>query len=162
MEETEMRPYRCLLSLLALLTSLGLCGGLAQTDHITAFTGTWKLNLSKSKFNPGPPFKSFTLAFTPDGVRHLDLVGADGQSLNVALPWSDGLEVTPTGQGMEDTKVISKIQGKTVEDTWRRNGTVIEKVHGSISSDGKTLTMNVEGPRLPADTFRNRVVFDKQ
>jgi hypothetical protein len=24
------------------------------------------------------------------------------------------------------------------------------------------LTMNVEGPRLPADTFRNRVVFDKQ
>ncbi len=34
MEETEMNQYRCLLSLLALLTSLGLCGGLAQTDHI--------------------------------------------------------------------------------------------------------------------------------
>jgi len=45
-----------------------------QTQHITPFTGTWKLNLAKSKFDPGPPFKSFILIFTPDGARNLDLV----------------------------------------------------------------------------------------
>src|SRR4051794_26242632 len=39
---------------------------MAQNEHITAFTGDWKLNLAKSRFNPGPPFKSFTLTCTPD------------------------------------------------------------------------------------------------
>jgi hypothetical protein len=42
-----------------------LCGAavvlVAQSEHITAFTGTWKLNVAKSRFNPGPPFRSFTL-----------------------------------------------------------------------------------------------------
>jgi hypothetical protein len=33
----------------------------AQTDHTTAFTGTWKLNGAKSTFNPGPAPKSVTV-----------------------------------------------------------------------------------------------------
>jgi hypothetical protein len=49
---------------------------LSQTGHITPFTGTWKMNLVKSHFNPGPPFKSFAITFTADGTRHLDLIGA--------------------------------------------------------------------------------------
>jgi len=75
---------------------------MAQTEHITPFIGAWKLNLAKSSFNPGPPFKGFTLTFTPDGTRKLDLVGADGQSLKASLPWSDGKEVsviTPSVNG---------------------------------------------------------------
>lgn len=42
-----------------------------QSGHTTPFTGTWKLDLAKSSFNPGPAFKDFTITFTPDGVRHL-------------------------------------------------------------------------------------------
>jgi|WetSurMetagenome_2_1015567.scaffolds.fasta_scaffold664688_1 hypothetical protein len=153
--------YLDLFSSLALLIGCGLLCP-AQTGHITAFTGTWKLNLSKSKFDPGPPLKSFTLTFTPDGTRHLDLVGANGQPLKASLPWSDGKEVTPAGLGMENTRVISRIQGNTVDDTWRRDGTTIEKVHGAVSSDGRTLTMNVEGSGPQGGAFHNRVVFDKQ
>ena len=83
---------------------------LPPSGHTTAFTGTWKLNLSKSKFDPGPPFKSFTLIFTPEGVRHLDLVTAGGP-FKASLPWSDGKEVTPAAEGMENVRVISKIHG---------------------------------------------------
>lgn len=155
-----MRPCRHLLTLLSLLAGLGL-PALAQSGHITAFTGTWKLNPSKSEFDPGPPFKSFTLTFTKDGVRHLDLVGADGRPLKASLPWSDGAEVTPCGEGMENTRVISRIQGKTVADTWSRDGTIIEKVHGTVSPDGRTLTMDVRGPSSHGGTFHNRVVFDR-
>src|SRR3982751_1468942 len=64
--------------------------GAPQIEYITAFTGTWKLNLSQSKFDPGPPFKSFSLEFARDGVRHLDLIGPDGKRVTVSLPWSDG------------------------------------------------------------------------
>jgi hypothetical protein len=96
---------------LPLFSRLGLLSGavivlVAQTEHITPFTGTWKLNLAKSNFNPGPPFKSFTITFTPDGTRHLELVGADGQPIKVLLPWSDGKKVHVTGT--ENATAISK------------------------------------------------------
>ena len=136
----------------------------ADTRHITAFTGSWKLNAAKSKFDPGPPFRSFTLTFTPDGVRHLELVRGDGQSFKASLPWSDGNEVPVTiAQGeTQNVTAVSKIRGKTFEDTWRENGKVIEQVRGVVSADGKTLTVTVEGPLQQGGSYHNQVVFDKQ
>jgi hypothetical protein len=132
----------------------------AQTDHITLFTGTWKLNLAKSKFNPGPPFKSFTITFTPDGTRHLDLIGADGQHLEASLPGSDGKEVSVTG--MENATATSKIQGRTFHDIWKQNGKVIEDVHGIVSPDGKTLRTTVDATDKQGRPYHNELTFDKQ
>jgi hypothetical protein len=136
----------------------------AQSQHTTAFTGTWRFNAAKSEFNPGPPFKSFTLTFTPGGVRHLDLIPANGQPFKAELPWSDGKEVSVVVKegSLGNAKVVSKIKGKTFDDTWTDNGKVIEKVHGEVSSDGKTLTVTVDGATQQGGTFHNRVVFDKQ
>jgi hypothetical protein len=39
----------------------------AQTQHLTRFTGTWKLNVAKSKFHPAPPPRSVTVTWAPDG-----------------------------------------------------------------------------------------------
>jgi hypothetical protein len=75
----DLRKYLTLFLRLALL--LGPTVIVAQTGHVTAFTGTWKLNPAKSTFNAGPLFRSFSLTFTPDGTRKLDLIGADGQPL---------------------------------------------------------------------------------
>ena len=80
-----MGKYFPLFLRLALLFGSAVVFG-AQTEHITPFTGTWRLSLAKSRFNPGPPFKSFTLTFTRDGTRKLDLIGADGQPLKASLP----------------------------------------------------------------------------
>ncbi len=136
---------------------------LAQAEHITPFTGTWKLNLEKSRFNPGPPFKSFTLTFKPDGTRHLDLIGADGQALEASLPWSDGKEVAVTAAGgMEGATATSRIRGRTFDDTWKQNGKVVEKVHGVVSSDGRTLTISIDGTDTQGRPLHNRVVFDRQ
>ncbi len=132
----------------------------SQTGHITPFTGTWKLNLAKSSFNPGPPFKSFTITFTPDGTRKLDLIGANGQPLKVSLPWSDGKEVPVTG--MENATATSKIQGKTFHDLWKQNGRIIEDVHGVVSSDGKTLTTTVDARYTQDIPIHNHLTFDKQ
>jgi hypothetical protein len=158
-----MRKYLTrLLTPVLLVAFAGLATG--QVEHVSAFTGTWKLNLSKSRFDPGPPFKSFTLTFTADGVRHLDLIGAGGEPLKASLPWSDGKEVpvNTTEANLQNVTAVSKIHGKTFDDTWRQNGKVIEKVHGAVSSDGRTLTIHVQGPARQGGTFRNRVVFDKQ
>jgi hypothetical protein len=161
--ESELKKHFPPLLPLALLIASAVAAP-AQTEQVTAFTGTWTFNAAKSKFNPGSPFQSFTLTFAPDGTRHLDLIGANGQPLKASLPWSDGKEVSVivTQGAMENVTAISKIKGKTFVDTWRESGKVIEKVRGFVSADGKTLTVRVEGPLPQGGTFRNQVVFDKQ
>ncbi|RPJ50517.1 MAG: hypothetical protein EHJ95_06925 [Methanobacteriota archaeon] len=62
---------------------------------------------------------------------------------------------------MQNVTAISKIKGKTFDDTWKENGKVIEQVHGVVSLDEKTLTVTVEGPTQQGGTFHNLVVFDK-
>ena len=137
---------------------------IAQTRHITPFTGTWKLNLAKSTFNPGPPFQSFVLTFTPDGTRHLDLIGADGQALEASLPWSDGKEVpVAVARGsMENVTATSRIQGSTFDDTWKENRKIIEKVHAAVSPDRRTLTISVDGSDRQDHSFHNHLIFEKQ
>lgn len=136
---------------------------LAQATHTTPFTGTWKLNLDKSQFSPGPPFKAFSLTFGPDGVRKLDLTYADGRTLQVSVPWSDGKEVAVTaGPGFENVTVVSRIQGKTLNDTWTRNGKLFETVHAAISPDGKSLMIRVAGTDAQDRAFQNQLTFDKQ
>ena len=145
---------------LFLLLALPIGVAVAQAEHITAFTGAWKLNVAKSSFQPGPPFRSFTLTFTPDGTRNLDLIGAEGQPLKVSLPWSDGKEVAPVGMG--NVTAISKMEGRTFHDTWKENGRIIERVHGVMSPDGKTLIISVDGTDRQGNAFHNRLRFEKQ
>ncbi len=132
----------------------------AQSEHTTPFTGTWKLNLAKSKFNPGPPFKSFTITFTPDSTRHLALMGAGGQFFKASLPWPDGKEVSV--QGMENAVAASKIQGRTFHDIWKQNGKVTEDVHGIVSPDGETLRTTVNATDSQGHPYHNELTFDKQ
>ena len=135
----------------------------AQAEHITQFTGTWKLNVTKSQFHPGPPFKRFTLTFTADGTRRLDLTDADGQTLEASLPWSDGKAVSvKANRGFENVTAVSQIHGKTLNDTWRQKGQVIEKVDGTLSPDGRTLTITVDGTPGQGHTFHNRLTFERQ
>ena len=64
--------------------------------------------------------------------------------------------------GMEKTAATSKIVGNTFDDTWKQNGKTIETVHGTVSSDGKTLTITADGTTSPDRTFHNRLIFEKQ
>jgi hypothetical protein len=152
------------LPLLILLSlPLGSVVVFAQTEHITPFTGTWKLNLAKSIFDPGPPFKSFTIAFAPDGTRTINLIRADGHPHQASLPWSDGKEVSVTATGgMENGVAVSKINGNTFDDTWKDNGKIIEKVHGVLSLDGRTLTITTDGTNNQGSAFHNQLTFDRQ
>ena len=157
------RPYPSL-SRVWLVLAFGVAVfGMAQTQHITPFTGIWKLNPEKCTFNPGPPFQSFTLAFPPDGKRHLDLVHADGRNFKACMPWSDGKEVpVEANLGMEKLTAVSTIKGKVFNDTWREGGRIIEKVVGTLASDGRTLSITVDGVDGQGHSYQNQLTFDKQ
>jgi hypothetical protein len=65
----------------------------AETDHVTAFTGTWKINVAKSTFSPGPPPKSQTVTFAPSGKCTVEGLDAEGKSFGWSFPRSGGAMV---------------------------------------------------------------------
>ena len=56
--------FRCVTLILAMMA---VPAGLRAAD--APFVGTWKLNVAKSKYNPGPPPKSQTYQFEPSGAN---------------------------------------------------------------------------------------------
>jgi hypothetical protein len=89
--------------------------------------GTWKLNLAKSKYSPGPAPKSQTLrieAWGDDGVKYAaDGVGADGKPTHAEFhPKYDGKGYPFKGNPDADMLSYKQIDANTLEATTKLNG----------------------------------------
>lgn len=114
--------------------------------------GTWHLNVSLSKYKPGPPPKSQTRIYETHrfGIRAtVKTVHADGRSTTVQSVYDyDKQEHPVTGSEEVDAIVVTRIDAYTHEATLsharRENGT-FRRV---ISKDGKqmTVTLRRRGP----------------
>ena len=72
-----------------LLVSLATCCAIVLASSVAlaaeAWLGTWKLNVAKSKYSPGPGPKSLTLTWeaTADGIKHAsDGVNGEGEPMH--------------------------------------------------------------------------------
>jgi hypothetical protein len=113
----------------------------AQADHTTAFTGTWKTNLAKSTFGEVPPH-AVTVTQAPDGTFTVEGLGPNGKPMKWSHAWSGGKEVPI--EGLENGTIISKIKGRTQDDTIKVNGKIVQTVHSVLSPDGKTVTATTD------------------
>jgi hypothetical protein len=145
---------------LAVLIVLALAMSLALFAADSQFTGTWKLNVAKSKFSPGPAPKSFTVTIQPDGKVAVEGVDATDQPIS----WS----YTPNGEapamitGLPDSSVIEKrIDDRNVEHTWKMNGGATTG-HGVISKNGKTMKYTLNGTDAKGNAVHNVEVFERQ
>jgi hypothetical protein len=135
---------------------------LAADPHI----GTWKLNLAKSKFNPGPPFKSDTITFTAqnNGIKGAeDLVVADGKAYHSGCAAKyDGKDYPFTGYPDIDTVAFRKINANTFDIVFKKGGKEVSRAREVFSKDGKTLTVTEKGKDAKGQAFNNTYVYDKQ
>ena len=129
-------------------------------------TGTWKLNLEKSKYNPGPAPKSQTLTIEPSGQSEKvtsELTGADGARLVVQYTAAyDGKDYPLTGSNVADTVSLKPIDARTSERTDKKGGKVVQTFRRVVSSDGKTMTVTVTGTNAQGQPMNNVIVFEKQ
>ena len=127
--------------------------------------GTWKLNLEKSKYSPGPPPKNTTVTIKPDGDRiHVTVTGVSANGLATSSEYSyrlDGRDYPVTGSGDYDT-VAATESGKTVEGTRKKAGRVVQTYTRVISQDGKTMTVTTTGTNAQGQKFNNVAVYEKQ
>ena len=134
----------------------------AQTP--SGIAGTWKLNVAKSTFSPGPAPKSMTVSYTPikDGVRiRVDLDSAAGAQHWDMTPMYDGKDYPIHGNPDADTIAYKRIDARTGESTMKKNGKVAITVTRSLSEDGKTLTLTMKGTNPDGQARNDALVFEK-
>ncbi len=128
--------------------------------------GTWKLNVAKSKYSPGPAAKSLTVKFEAAGdsiILTSDGVGADGKPThNTYTSKFDGKEVPWTGNPDADTSSVKRIDANSYENVWKKAGKVTISAKGVVSKDGKTLTITQTGQNAKGETINNTLVLERQ
>jgi hypothetical protein len=134
-----------------------------------ALVGTWKLSVTKSKFDPGPGPKSLTRKVEPlgsDGVKYtFDGVSADGKPLAYSFSVHfDGKDNPISGSMPSGADTIA---GKMTDShhfvaTLKKAGKEIGTSKVSISEDGKTTTVDSTGTNAAGAKVHDIQVFDKQ
>jgi len=132
----------------------------AQTDHTNAFTGTWKLNVAKSKFSPGPGPQSATVTIASDGTFTLEGVSPQGKPMKWSHPWSVDKEVPV--DGIENGTIISKLQGRMADDTMKIGGKTVQTVHAVVSPDEKIITATINATDQQGRRVHSVEVYEKQ
>jgi len=131
-----------------------------------SWIGTWKLNVAKSKYSPGPGPQSLTLKFeaTPDGIKLTsDGVDGEGKAMHGAYTskW-DGQDVPWTGNPNADTASPKRSDANSYENLWKKGGKVVITSKAIVSGDGKTLTTTQTGTNAKGQPLNVTAVYDKQ
>jgi len=129
-------------------------------------SGTWELNLAKSKFSPGPPPKNLTRTFevTGAGVKY-SLKGTDAEGKPILVEYTakyDGKDYPVTGSPDFDTIALKRIDAGTTEATMKKAGKVVQTGKRVVSKDGKELTLTTTGKNAEGQAVNNVSVFEKK
>ena len=125
--------------------------------------GTWRLDLAKSKYFPGPAPKSETRIYTADkdGVRGvINRVHADGHTEIIEYRANYNREQAVTGTPAYDAITLKRIDDHTSESVLSHAGMVYGTARRVISPDGNTMTIAFER-KTRDDTIRNVAVYNR-
>jgi len=128
--------------------------------------GTWKLNVEKSKFVPGPGWQSQIRVYqmSPAGVS-VTWTGLDakGKKMQVSYTYKyDGRDYPMAGSGSYDTLNAVRVGALTVKSEEKRSGKTVGIAVRTVSPDGKILTITDEGTNRKGQAFSQVLVFDRQ
>jgi hypothetical protein len=139
-------------------------GARAQVDERAI--GTWKLNLSKSKFTPGPAPQSGVVSWVRagEGVKLTgEGVGADGKP--TAFEYTaryDGKDYPAKGSPIIDAIALERLDANTTRRTDKKDGKVVQTITRVMSKDGKSFTATTKGKNAKGEDVHNIAVYEKQ
>src|SRR5688572_9605752 len=124
-------------------------GGISVAQTPDPGLGTWKLNVAKSKFTPGPAPKSSGVTFSAagQGVKAvIEGIGPDGSKTHWEYTANfDGKPYPVTGNPDGDMVVAKRINANTIETSYTLKGKPTTVNRRVVSADGKTLTVTTTG-----------------
>jgi hypothetical protein len=148
------------------LLSLAIAGlpqpGFAQSDP---FLGTWQLNLTKSKWSPGP--RSLTVTIQAEGQNHKFTgtgINAQGNPFSAVNMWIyDGVSHPVTNDPAFDAVAHTRVDAYTVIGSYTKAGKLVQILTDIVSQDGKTATATFIGTNANGQQINEiLMVYDKQ
>ena len=128
--------------------------------------GTWKLNVARSKYSPGPAPKSATITYeeTADGIKRTgESVDAEGKTTSFGYTAKyDGKDYPVTGSDLVDMITLKRINDHTTESTLKKSDKVVSTARRAVSKDGRTMTLTVNGTNAKGEKTNNITIYEKQ
>jgi len=151
---------------LLVLTLFGASFGASSTWAADASVGTWKLNVAKSTFKPGPPPAAETRIYQsrPEGVKTtVKTTWADRKTTSVEYPANyDGKDYPVSGSRDIDAVALTRMDDFTSAATLKHAGKEIGVARRVVSPDRKTMTITYKGINSIGDKVDNVAVYDRQ
>ena len=140
---------------------------MSKKTHVNdPMVGTWKLNLSKSTYSPGPAPKSAINKFDPweDGIKAtMEMVDGQGNIIHSeATVKFDGRDYPIKGSPIADTVSVKRANEKQAAILWKKAGKITMAGKSVISGDGRTTTLTQTGTDPQGHAVNNTAVYDKQ
>ena len=138
----------------------------ASAAAANPIVGTWKLNVAKSTFPPGPGWRSQVRTYhATEGGASVSWtgVGASGDTMHVSYDYTyDGKDYPMVGSANYDTVNAVPVDARTVRSEEKRDGKVVGIAIRKVSADGKVLTITDEGTNRKGEKFSQVLVFDRE
>ena len=150
---------------IALLVVFCSCTVQAQSNPLV---GTWKLNVTKSKYDPGPAPKSLTRTVVAqgDGVKYtFEGVGGDGKPIAYGFSVQfDGKDNPIAGSipSGADTIAATRTDSNHFVATLKKGDKVIGTSKVTVSRDGKVTIVDSTGTTSTGAKTHDVQVYDKQ
>lgn len=138
----------------------------ATAQSTETFLGTWRLNVQKSKYTPGPVPKSIVSIYEAAGKGLKVSVTNETGGGRIQYSYTsnlDGRDSRVTGNNPNaDTVAVRRIDARTIEVVSKKGGQVTITQRNVLSADGKSRTVTTTGTDAQGQKVNNVAVFDKQ
>jgi hypothetical protein len=135
----------------------------ASSAFNSHFLGTWRLDLTKSRYAPGPPPRAETRVYARDatGVKGtIERHHADGRKEVIEYRADSDQDTPVSGTQAYDTARFRRVDDNTMEAVLSHAGRVYGYARRIISADGQTLTITFRREE-PGDMVNNIAVYSR-
>jgi hypothetical protein len=160
----QLAPWLAGAALIAVAASVGAAQPDTRIVIQEPLLGTWRLDLSKSKYSPGPPPRSETRTYARDerGVAgRIDRLYADGRREIIDYRADADRDSPVSGTQAYDAVRFRRIDAYTTEAVLSHAGRVWGTARRVLSQNGETLTI-VFRRIEPGEMVNNVAVYVKE
>ena len=163
----QTRMTRVYLSAAVASVVAAVLGGAVLAQATDSQVGTWKLNVAKSKYSPGPAPKTATTKIEAAGAGTkviVDQTLPDGTMRHYEFTSNyDGKDGAVIGNNPDaDMVARTRVNKTTIKTINKKGGKVTTTQTSTVSADGKTRTVTTKGVNGAGQTVNNVAVYDRQ
>ena len=142
--------------------------GSSHAQSSAPWVGTWKVNLEKSTYSPGPKptvAAQVKIEPAPNGMKTtIDAVNPQGEKTHTeTVAAFDGKDYPVNGApNPNSTSTLKRIDDRSFENQGKVGGKPTVTTRIVISKDGKTLTATQTGTNAQGQAVKNVIVAERQ